>query len=148
MNAKEIERLHWMRLLSEARTTQRKAAEALGLIPRVLSRRTRGFVIVDNKVLAAALTDIQRQQHEREARTLATKRMTLREEDLYREALGETLPAERSRRGTRPTIREVALTQQAAAVENSSLSSPNVDRMLAQTLERLGGLSPAVAPRA
>ena len=38
MNAKEIERLHWMRLLADGRATQRKAAEALGLTSRHVRR--------------------------------------------------------------------------------------------------------------
>lgn len=42
--------------------------------------------IVDNRLLAAALIDIQRQQQARDARTLEHKRMTLREEDLFRKS--------------------------------------------------------------
>lgn len=38
MNPREIERLHWMRQLSEQRTTQRKVAEALGLTSRHVRR--------------------------------------------------------------------------------------------------------------
>lgn len=59
--------------------------------------RVRQGAIVDNKALAAALVDIQRQQQERDLRTLATRRMTLRDEELFMKALGE--PVERERRG-------------------------------------------------
>ena len=38
MSAKEVDRLHWMRLLAERRATQRQAAAALGLTPRHLRR--------------------------------------------------------------------------------------------------------------
>lgn len=113
--------------------------------------RVRQGAIVDNKVLAAALTDIQRQQQERDARVLATKRMTLREEDLFRQSQGEVLPEERSRRGTRPTIRQVALAKLAPpgdAMASSSPSSSRVDQILAQTLQRLNGSTAPEAPLA
>ena len=43
MSAKEVDRLHWMRLLAERRTTQRQAAEALGLTARHLRRLCAAF---------------------------------------------------------------------------------------------------------
>jgi hypothetical protein len=93
--------------------------------------------------------DIQRQQQERDARTLASKRMTLREEDLFRESLGETLPAERSSRGTRPTIRQLALAKLAnPRTIGPSTSSSVVDRIPAQTLQRLSGSNAGEAPQA
>jgi hypothetical protein len=92
----------------------------------------------------------KKQQQERDVRVLATKRMTLREEDLFRQSLGEVLPAGRSRRGTHPTIRQVALTKLApdAAMASSSPSSSPVDQILAQTLQRLNGSTAPEAPQA
>lgn len=95
--------------------------------------RVRQGAIVDNKVLAAALTDIQRQQRERDVH-MATRRMTLREEELFAKALGE--PAERERRGTRPTIKERALARLAGG------QTTTVDRILEQALERLHAEAP------
>lgn len=43
MSAKEVDRLHWMRLLAERRATQRQAAEALGLTARHLRRLYAAF---------------------------------------------------------------------------------------------------------
>jgi hypothetical protein len=43
MSGKEVDRLHWMRLLAEQRTTQRHAADALGLTARHLRRLYAAF---------------------------------------------------------------------------------------------------------
>ena len=99
----------------------------------VKDARVRQGELVENKVLTAALADIQRQQQERDVRILESKRMTLREEDLYRQSVGEADLAERRRRG-RPTIKEAALARLAAEQRSTA---PTVDRILAQTLERL-----------
>jgi hypothetical protein len=94
--------------------------------------RVRQGAIVDNKMLAAALTDIQRQQQARDARTLGGKRVTLREEDLFRKSLGE-LGLQERRRGRRPTIKEAALARMAAEQTTTSV----VDHILAQAIDRL-----------
>lgn len=90
--------------------------------------------IADNKVLGAALVDIQRRQQERDALTLRTKRMTLRDEDLMRQQMGaEGL---RTRRAGRPTIRETTLARlakEAQTAQNKTL----VDEILCQTVTRL-----------
>ena len=85
--------------------------------------------IVENKVLAPALREIQRQQAERASQGLSKKRMTLRDEDLLRKSLGDSgLPTRRA--PGRPTIREVALARLAS-------ESPVVDGLIAETLGRL-----------
>lgn len=45
--------------------------------------------IADNKILGPLLAQIRAQQEERDAQTLATKRLTLRDEDLMRKGLGQ-----------------------------------------------------------
>jgi hypothetical protein len=111
---------------------------ALPARPFIKDARVRQGEVVANKVLGAALADIQHQQELRDSRMLETKRMTLREEDLYRKALGEVGLPERRRRG-RPTIKELALARIAA---ERRAPTPTVDRLLAQTLERLQADSP------
>jgi hypothetical protein len=44
--------------------------------------------IADNKILGPLLAQIRAQQKERDAQTLATKRLTLRDEDLMRKGMG------------------------------------------------------------
>jgi hypothetical protein len=102
--------------------------------------------IADSKVLGAALADVQLKQQARDARTLTSKRLTLRDEDLMRKAMGEPgLPARRGR----PTIREKALARIAAetasgAAHASSMPAARVaagsaiDELIAQTIGRLG----------
>lgn len=54
--------------------------------------------IADNKILGPLLAQIRAQQEERDAQTLATKRLTLRDEDLMRKSMGQTgLPTRRKR---------------------------------------------------
>ena len=45
--------------------------------------------IADNKILGPLLAQIRAQQEERDAQTLATKRLTLRDEDLMRKGMGK-----------------------------------------------------------
>jgi hypothetical protein len=52
--------------------------------------------VADNKILGLLLADIQQRQRERDAETLATRRLTLREEDLMRKAMGEAVAARRA----------------------------------------------------
>lgn len=52
--------------------------------------------IADNKILDPLLEKIRAQQEERDAQTLATKRLTFRDEDLMRRGIGE--PGLRARR--------------------------------------------------
>jgi hypothetical protein len=96
--------------------------------------------IVENKILGAALTDIQRQQQERDANTLATKRLTLREEDLMRQAMGEPgLPTRRQ--GRRPAVERTPTEFPKSAAPPASST---VDHILAETLARLAtSTSPA-----
>jgi hypothetical protein len=54
--------------------------------------------IADNKLLGPLLAQIRQQQEERDAQTLATKRLTLRDEDLMRKGMGQVgLPTRRKR---------------------------------------------------
>jgi hypothetical protein len=55
--------------------------------------------IADNKLLGPILAEIQKRQQERDAQTLATKRLTLRDEDLMRKDMGEVGLATRRKRG-------------------------------------------------
>jgi hypothetical protein len=97
--------------------------------------------VAENKVLGSLLADIQRRQQERDAETLAAKRLTLREEDLMRKAMGQSgLP---NRRGPgRPTIREQALARK-ASVESPGGAGGVVDQLIAQTVGRLNALQAA-----
>lgn len=52
--------------------------------------RVNQAAIADNKILGSILAEIQKRQQERDAQTLATKRLTLRDEDLMRKGMGET----------------------------------------------------------
>lgn len=90
--------------------------------------------IVENKVLSAALADVQQRQRERDDAKLARKKLTLREEDLLRQSLGEDgLP---NRRAGRRTICELALARKAA--EEVQLAGGGVvDQLVAQTVSRL-----------
>jgi hypothetical protein len=91
--------------------------------------------IADNKVLGAALVDIQRRQQERDALTLRTKRLTLRDEDLMRQHMGEDgLP---DRRMGRRTIREAAIARLANEAEAAGTPTPLADQILAQAAARL-----------
>jgi hypothetical protein len=54
--------------------------------------------IADNKILGPLLAQIRQQQEERDAQVLATKRLTLRDEDLMRKNMGQArLPTRRKR---------------------------------------------------
>jgi len=100
--------------------------------------------ITENKLLGAALADIQRRQQERDAHTLANTWLTLRDEDLLRKAMGEAgLPTRR--KVGRPTIREKALERMAA--EGSSGGGTLVEDIVAHAVHRLGGRSVATANR-
>jgi hypothetical protein len=90
--------------------------------------------IIDNKLLAAALGDIQRQQQQRDECRLQDRRMTLREEDLFLKLRDEPGLPNRRRRG-RPTIKENALARLAAEISGEKTAA--VDRILAESLERL-----------
>jgi hypothetical protein len=128
MSPTELERLALMRRIAERRTTQRIAAEQLGLTIRQVERSYAAFkgtwcrrprcrasaarpvtgsskpvafyrAVVrqrcssepgsdrNNKLLGALLARI-REQEERDAQVLATKRLTLRDEDLMRKNMG------------------------------------------------------------
>jgi transposase len=64
--------------------------------------RVRQGAIVENKLLGHTLTLIQAYQQERDANTLRTARLTLRDEDLMRKSMGEVgLPNGRRRRKPR-----------------------------------------------
>jgi hypothetical protein len=97
--------------------------------------------IADSKVLSAAFADIQSRQPERDAKTLTSKRLTLRDEDLMRKAMGEGgLPTRR--RVGRPTIRELALARIAKEERSEALSGTGLaDAIVGQMLARLA--SPA-----
>jgi hypothetical protein len=52
--------------------------------------------VADTKILGPLFADIRRHQQERDAQTLATKRLTLRDEDLMRRNMREAgLPTRR-----------------------------------------------------
>jgi hypothetical protein len=97
--------------------------------------------VADSKVLSAAFADIQSRQKERDAKTLTSKRLTLRDEDLVRKAMGDSgLPTRR--RVGRPTIRELALARIAKEEHSAVLSGTGVtDAIVGQMLARL--VSPA-----
>lgn len=60
--------------------------------------RVNQAAIADNKILGPLLAEIQKRQQERDAETLATKRLTLRDEDMMRKAMGGAgLPTRRKR---------------------------------------------------
>jgi hypothetical protein len=99
--------------------------------------------IADNKVLGPLLADIQQRQHERDATTLATKRLTLREEELVRKGMREAGQPARRAPG-RPTIRELALARLGAEARTSGSV---VDQLVAQTVKRLADSQPP-EPRA
>jgi hypothetical protein len=62
----------------------------------VKDARVNQAAVADNKILGSLLAQIQRRQQERDTETLATKRMTLRDEDLMRKDMGEAaLPQRR-----------------------------------------------------
>jgi hypothetical protein len=62
----------------------------------VKDARVNQAAVADNKILGPLLAQIQRRQQERDTETLATKRMTLRDEDLMRKDMGEAgLPGRR-----------------------------------------------------
>ena len=64
----------------------------------VKDARVNQAAIADNKILGPLLAEIQKRQQERHAETLATKRLTLRDEDLMRKEMGQTgLPTRRKR---------------------------------------------------
>jgi hypothetical protein len=95
--------------------------------------------IVENKVLAAALMDVQRRQQESMTETLAKRKLTLRDEDLLRKSMGDAGLA--ARRPGRPTIREQALARQAAEQTRKAAASGSViDHLVAQTVQRLAAM--------
>ena len=106
--------------------------------------RVEQAAIVDNKALAAALGVVQRRQRERDSEVLAKKRLTLREEDLLRKAMGEEELA--TRRVGRPTIRELALARQAAEAAQRAGGSV-VDQLVVQTVSRLASSAAGQPPR-
>jgi hypothetical protein len=108
-------------------------------------RRVSQGAIADNKVLGPLLADIQRRQQERDAHTLATKRLTLREEDLMRKVMGE--PGLLTRRAD---ARRPAPEQQAPPVDKQPAPPARggvVDQLIAQTVSRLNA-SKAPTPNA
>ena len=69
---------------------------ALVARPFVKDARVSQAAIADNKILGPLLAEIRERQQERDAETLATKRLTLRDEDLMRKGVGQTgLPTRR-----------------------------------------------------
>ncbi len=94
--------------------------------------------IVENKVLAAALMDVQRRQQERTTETLAKRKLTLRDEDLLRKSMGGAGLA--ARRPGRPTVREQALARQAAEQTRNTAGGAVVDQLVAQTVQRLAAM--------
>ncbi|HTU60169.1 MAG TPA: hypothetical protein VMF89_17075, partial [Polyangiales bacterium] len=107
--------------------------------------RVEQAAIVENKLLAAALTDVQRRQQERTTETLAKRQLTLRDEDLLRKSVGDAgLP---SRRPGRPTIRELALARRAAE-EATKAGGSVVDQLVAQTVTKLATMPRQVAKKA
>lgn len=100
--------------------------------------------IVENKVLSAALADVQQRQRERDAEVLAKKRLTLREEDLLRQAMGEEGLA--TRRPGRHTGRELAAARQAAERVKEA-GGGTVDQLVAETVSRLSMAPPPEARR-
>lgn len=86
--------------------------------------------IVSNKYLAGALEDIQQRQIARDEVTLATKRLTLRDEDLLRRRMGRK-PLETRRKDDRK--RKVPKKDDAKAAD----STPLVDAIVADTLRAL-----------
>jgi hypothetical protein len=51
--------------------------------------RVNQAAIADNEILGPLLAEIQKRQQERDAETLATKRLTLRDEDSMRKGMGQ-----------------------------------------------------------
>ena len=100
--------------------------------------------ITDNKVLSAALTDIHRRQQQRDATTLTQRRLSLREEDLLLQRMGQA--GLQTRRVGRPTIREKAL-QRLAEEARGRVSPGLADTLIAQTLGRLPELPQSEAAK-
>lgn len=64
----------------------------------VKDARVSQAAIADNKILGPLLAQIRERQQERDAETLATKRLTLRDADLMRKNMGQPgLPTRRKR---------------------------------------------------